>query len=277
MQSKKEVGLNFIKKFYTDFICPYCKEKMYFAGESLKCTNKHTFDITKKGTINFIISPKIKESKVYNEKLFTCRRKFIKNGYYADVYESIANEINDLNLDDITILDLGCGEGIHSMNILSKIKSNYKYFGFDYSKCAINLASDYNSSNRFYFNGDVNNIPIASDSIDVIIDFLSPYSESEVKRVLKKGGIFIKIAPSSNYLLELREASGLGKYQKQQEIIDNLGKYFKDIVTENYQRTFKIEKDDIENLIGMTPLKLKANNLKIEQITIDLNVYKMAK
>ena len=35
MQSKKEVGLNFIKKFYTDFICPYCKEKMYFAGELL--------------------------------------------------------------------------------------------------------------------------------------------------------------------------------------------------------------------------------------------------
>ena len=38
-----------------------------------------------------------------------------------------------------------------------------------------------------------------------------------------------------------------------------------------------LEKDDIENLIGMTPLKLKTNNLKIEQITIDLNVYKMAK
>ena len=277
MQSKKEVGLNFIKKFYTDFICPCCKEKMYFAGESLKCTNKHTFDVTKKGTINFIISPKIKESKIYNEKLFTCRRKFIENGYYNDIYKLIANEINNLNLDNIKILDLGCGEGIHSINILNKIKNCYRYFGFDYSKDAINLASDYNSSKRFYFNGDVNNIPIASDSIDVIIDFLSPYSESEVKRVLKKGGIFIKIAPSSNYLLELREACGLGKYQKQQEIIDNLGKYFKDIVTENYQKTFKIEKDDIANLIGMTPLKLKSYNLKIEQITIDLNVYKMVK
>lgn len=275
MQSKKEVGLNFIKKFYTDFICPYCKEKMYFAGESLKCTNKHTFDITKKGTINFIISPKIKESKIYNEKLFTCRRKFIENGYYADVYESIANEINDLNLDDTTILDLGCGEGIHSMNILSKIKSNYKYFGFDYSKCAINLASDYNGSNRFYFNGDVNNIPIASDSMDVIIDFLSPYSELEIKRVLKKGGLFIKVAPSSDYLIELRNANGLEKYQKQQEIIDNLGKHFKNILTENYHKTFKIEKDDVENLIGMTPLKLNMTNLKIEKVTIDLNVYKV--
>lgn len=275
MQSKKEIGLNFIKNFYMDFICPYCKEKMLLVGESLKCTNRHTFDITKKGTINFIISPKIKESKIYNEKLFTCRRKFIENGYYADVYESIANEINNLNLDNVKILDLGCGEGIHSMNILSKIKSNYKYFGFDYSKDAINLASDYNSSNRFYFNGDVNNIPIASDSMDVIIDFLSPYSESEVKRVLKKGGLFIKVAPSSDYLIELRNANGLEKYQKQQEIIDNLGKHFKNILTENYHKTFKIEKDDVENLIGMTPLKLNMTNLKIEKVTIDLNVYKV--
>lgn len=275
MQSKKEVGLNFIKNFYMDFICPYCKEKMHLVGESLKCTNRHTFDITKKGTINFIISPKIKESKIYNEKLFTCRRKFIENGYYNDVYELIANEINNLNLDNIKILDLGCGEGIHSMNILSKIKSNYKYFGFDYSKDAINLASDYNSSNRFYFNGDVNNIPIASDSMDVIIDFLSPYSESEVKRVLKKGGLFIKVAPSSDYLIELRNANGLEKYQKQQEIIDNLGKHFKNILTENYHKTFKIKQDDVENLIGMTPLKLNMTNLKIEQVTIDLNVYKV--
>lgn len=273
MQSKKKVGLNFIKNFYMDFICPYCKEKMHLEGESVKCINKHNFDITKKGTINFIISSKIKESKIYNEKLFSCRRKFVENGFYNDVYEMIVTYINNLNQDNIRILDLGCGEGTHSINILSKLKKSYRYFGFDYSKDAINLASDYNNSNRFYFTGDVNNVPIATNSIDVIIDFLSPYSESEVKRVLKKGGIFIKIAPSSNYLIELRSASGLEKYQKQQEIIDNLSKNFKNIVTKCYQKTFKIKNDDAENLIGMTPIKLNATNFKIEQITINLNVY----
>lgn len=275
MQSKKEIGLDFIKNNYMDFICPYCKEKMHIEDSSLKCINNHTFDVTKKGTINFIISTKIKESKIYNEELFLSRRKFIEKEYYKQVYELIASDINKLNLNNIKILDLGCGEGIHSINILKKIKNNYKYFGFDYSKDAINLASDYNSSNRFYFDGDVNNIPIATNSIDVIIDFLSPYSESEVKRVLKKGGLFIKIAPSSNYLIELRNASGLEKYQKQQEIIENLSKYFKNIVIENYKETFKIEKNDVENLIGMTPLKLKTTDLKIDKITIDLNVYKV--
>lgn len=275
MQSKKEIGLDFIKNNYMDFICPYCKEKMHIEDSSLRCINNHTFDVTKKGTINFIISTKIKESKIYNEELFSSRRKFIEKEYYKQVYELIASDINKLNLNNIKILDLGCGEGIHSINILKKIKNNYKYFGFDYSKDAINLASDYNSSNRFYFDGDVNNIPIATNSIDVIIDFLSPYSESEVKRVLKKGGLFIKIAPSSNYLIELRNASGLEKYQKQQEIIENLSKYFKNIVAENYKETFKIEKNDVENLIGMTPLKLKTTDLKIDKITIDLNVYKV--
>ena len=76
MQSKKKVGLTFIKNFYMDFICPYCKEKIYLEGESVKCINKHTFDITKKGTINFIISSKIKESKIYKEKLFTMKEQY---------------------------------------------------------------------------------------------------------------------------------------------------------------------------------------------------------
>ena len=275
MKSKKEQGLDFIKNNINNFICPYCKNSLELNETSLKCPSNHTFDLTKKGTINFIASAKIKESKIYNEKLFACRRKFIQKGYYEEVYNIIAKTINSLNLNNLSILDLGCGEGTHTINILNKIKSNYNYYAFDYSKSAINLASDYNNTNRFYFDGDVNNIPLASHSIDIIIDFLSPYSESEVKRVLKKGGLFIKVAPSSDYLIELRNANGLEKYQKQQEIIDNLGKHFKNILTENYHKTFKIKQDDVENLIGMTPLKLNMTNLKIEQVTIDLNVYKV--
>lgn len=273
MKSKKEQGLDFIKNNINNFICPYCKNSLVLNETSLKCHNHHTFDLTKKGTINFITSTKIKESKIYNEKLFTCRRKFIQKGYYEEVYNIIAETINSLNLNNLSILDLGCGEGTHTINILNKIKSNYNYYAFDYSKSAINLASDYNSANRFYFDGDVNNIPLASHSIDIIIDFLSPYSESEIKRVLKKGGMFIKVAPNKGYLLELRQALGLNEYQKQVEVIDNLAKNFKNISTKTYKKSFAISKEDQDNLIGMTPINTIQNSHKIPSITIDLNIY----
>ena len=273
MKSKKEQGLDFIKNNINNFICPYCKNSLVLNETSLKCPNNHTFDLTKKGTINFITSAKIKESKIYNEKLFTCRRKFIQKGYYEEVYNIIAETINSLNLNNLSILDLGCGEGTHTINILNKIKSNYNYYAFDYSKSAINLASDYNNTNRFYFDGDVNNIPITTNSIDVIIDFLSPYSESEVKRVLKKGGMFIKVFPNKNYLLELRQALGLNEYQKQVEVIDNLAKHFKNISTKAYTKSFAISKEDQENLTGMTPINTIQNSLEIPSITLDLNIY----
>ena len=273
MKSKKEQGLDFIKNNINNFICPYCKNSLELNETSLKCPNNHTFDLTKKGTINFITSAKIKESKIYNEKLFTCRRKFIQKGYYEEVYNIIAETINSLNLNNLSILDLGCGEGTHTINILNKIPSNYNYYAFDYSKSAINLASDYNNPNRFYFDGDVNNIPITTNSIDVIIDFLSPYSESEVKRVLKKGGMFIKVSPNKNYLLELRQALGLNEYQKQVEVIDNLAKHFKNISTKAYTKSFAISKEDQENLTGMTPINTIQNSHKIPSITIDLNIY----
>lgn len=273
MKSKKEQGLDFIKNNINNFICPYCKSNLELNETSLKCPNNHTFDLTKKGTINFIASSKIKESKIYNEKLFTCRRKFIQKGYYEEVYNIIAETINSLNLNNLSILDLGCGEGTHTINILNKINSNYNYYAFDYSKSAINLASDYNTTNRFYFTGDVNNIPITTNSIDVIIDFLSPYSESEVKRVLKNGGMFIKVSPNKDYLQELRQALGLNEYQKQVEVIDNLAKHFKNISTKTYTKSFAISKEDQDNLIGMTPINTIQNSLEIPSITIDLNIY----
>lgn len=273
MKSKKEQGIDFIKNNIKNFICPYCKNSLELNETSLKCPNNHTFDLTKKGTINFITSSKIKESKIYNEKLFTCRRKFIQKEYYEEVYNIIAETINSLNLNNLSILDLGCGEGTHTINILNKISGNYNYYAFDYSKSAINLASDYNNPNRFYFDGDVNNIPITTNSIDVIIDFLSPYSESEVKRVLKKGGMFIKVAPNKDYLLELRQALCLNKYQKQVEVIGNLAKHFKNISTKTYTKSFAISKEDQDSLIGMTPINTIQNSLEIPSITIDLNFY----
>lgn len=193
--------------------------------------------------------------------------------FYQKLYDKIVRIINKHFNKNINILDLGCGEGAHTINILNNLKLNYKYYGFDYSKIAIQMASDYNSNNRFYFVGDVNNIPINDHSIHLIIDILSPYNQLEVKRVLKKKGLFIKVSPGKNYLKELRLATGISIYDKDTEVERNLEKNFKNVRKENILITYPITNEDFMLLLKMVPMQSEKILNKPNTITIDLNIY----
>ena len=226
MLSKFEYSKNFLKNDDL-LICPICKEKLILMDHSLVCKNKHTYDISKKGITTLVSHSHIKESKIYNYELFLNRRNFIQKMYYKDLYDEIIHIINEHFNNKINIVDLGCGEGAHTMNILNLLEQTYMYYGFDYSKVAIDMASCYNSDVRFYFVADVNNVPIKDNSIDLIIDILSPYNQSEIKRLLKNNGVFIKVAPGKDYLKEMRAAANISTYDKDEEVEQNLNKNFK--------------------------------------------------
>ncbi len=137
-----------------------CKNKLYFNEHYLICDNKHTYDISKKGITTLIANNHIKRSKVYNQTLFLNRRKFIEKLFYYELYDFISNIVNNKFKKKINILDFDCGEGAHTINILNLLDCKYNYYGFDYSKVAIEMASKYNYYSRFYFVGDVNDVSI---------------------------------------------------------------------------------------------------------------------
>ena len=274
MLSKFDYSKNFIENDEI-LVCPICKKKLYIKEHSLMCENAHNFNLSKKGITNLVSHNHIKESKIYNYDLFFNRRCFIQKMFYQKLYDKIVRIINKHFDKNINILDLGCGEGAHTINILNNLKLNYKYYGFDYSKIAIQMASDYNSNNRFYFVGDVNNIPIKDYSAHLIIDILSPYNQLEVKRVLKKKGLFIKVSPGKNYLKELRLATGISIYDKDTEVERNLEKNFKKVRKENILITYPITNEDFMLLLKMSPMQSEKILNKPNTITIDLNIYIM--
>ena len=274
MKSKFEISEYFLKNDNI-LICPICGNRFLFIDNSLKC-NKHNFDISKKGTVNLVYSKHYKDSKVYNYELFKNRRDFILKGFYDKLYKRISNILSNRFSSECTILDLGCGEGSHSKFILDLLKFNYRYYGFDYAKEAIKLASDYVDNNRFYFLGDVNNVPIKDKSIDIILDILSPFNEKEVKRVIKDDGIFIKVSPGENYLKELRDVLGMKSYNNADEIFNNLQKKFSKIDKYNLNYKTQINEDNFQNLVKMTPAQKNSSSV-IDFVTIDLNVYVIKK
>lgn len=255
-------------------ICPLCHEKLTINNHELLCINNHNFTISKKGALFLNVSSNYKNSPIYNSKLFLNRRSFLRKNYYAKIYDVIAEFINSLSKDKINILDLGSGEGTHVHKILERIDKKWNLISIDYSKDAINLATDY-IDNNICIVGDINNLTIKDKCIDIIIDFLSPYNGHEVKRVLKTDGVIIKIAPSVHYLDELRNVLELDDYSKREDIKSNFLKYFDIICEMEVNNTYNITEDDCNHLIMMSPLKdeYKNKDIFINKITINNMIY----
>ncbi|RBO11051.1 methyltransferase domain-containing protein, partial [Pantoea sp. 3_1284] len=63
---------------------------------------------------------------------------------------------------------------------------------------------------------DLAAMPFADAQVDAILNILSPANYAEFSRLLKPGGVVMKVVPESGYLLELREAFYDGKHQKEE-------------------------------------------------------------
>lgn len=254
-------------------LCPYCKEKLKVCENSLICVNNHTFDISKKGSVVLYKTSKLKKDKIYNTNLFVNRRCFINCGFYDELHNKISDIINEYNIN--TILDMGSGEGTHDIKIINKLKNkNIKIIGVDLSKDGIDLSNDFIENDYIGIVGDLNQLPIRNDSIDLILNILSPSNESEMARVLKKDGIIIKVTPKTEYLYELRKSLNIKDYDNEGVIDDNIQLKYDVLKKCEIVNKFSVNTETLEYLVNMTPLMNNINIIpNIDVITIALNLY----
>lgn len=184
-------------------ICPQCNKHLNCIDGNLVCQNRHSFNIKKNGALFLINSSNYKQSKMYTKDLFIERRNFINNGFYNEIYTEIVKLIDTNCSNNNVILDLGCGESTHAYNIMAKLKKHLKWTGLDYSKDAIDLSTDYLNGENIFLVGDVNNIPLKNNSVDVILDFLSPFNNLDSFRVLKKMVCLLKLFQTKCILMNL--------------------------------------------------------------------------
>lgn len=281
MVNKKEKSKLFLENSF-NYICPICSNSLKIKNNTMSCSNNHSFDISKKGVVCLLNTGKFKTNFIYDKNLFLHRRNFVNNGYYNELYKSIASIINNYNKESINIIDLGCGEGEIDNHILKIVNKDYCFLGIDYNKDAVGLAIDYEQKNIGFVVSDVNNLPLADGSVDIILNILSPYYSEEVKRVLTKDGVYIKVIPERKYLIELRNKLGFDEYEKTDLLMSKLENNFEIVQEINIDKNYQVDKEQLEDLQSMTPLvkskKLKDKenkNVDINSITINLKVLVM--
>ena len=105
--------------------------------------------------------------------------------------------VEKLAVQDKIVLEVGCGRG-GGTSYIARYLNPKKITGIDYSEDAITLCNRiHNEHNLEFLEGDASDIPMEENSQDIVINVESshcypsiPQFLSEVKRVLKPGGLF---------------------------------------------------------------------------------------
>lgn len=258
------------------FVCPVCMENLKLSENkrSFKCIKNHSYDIAKQGYVNILIS-NMKNSAAPGDsrEMVISRADFLNKGFY----EKISDKINEIILkytkeQHPVILDLGCGEGYYISRLIDAFEKENKsglFYGSDISKDAIKYAAVHEKRCLFAVANSFH-LPAADNSCDCIISVFSPIDIKEINRVLKKDGVFLRILPKKNHLIELRKII----YEK--VILNETENYISDVKDnilekeENVEYKLNLDNEDFMHLLKMTPHFWKSSKKNHEK----LNQYK---
>ena len=261
----------------TAFACPICQENLALLETSLKCCNRHSFDLAKFGYVN--LAPQIKQSANYDKENFQNRQQILEAGFYQAILEAISDLLSN-SKNAKTILDIGCGEGFYSRK-LQEVHPDKTFYAFDISKDSVQIAAKSEPNWAVnWFVGDLARLPIKDASMDILLDIFSPANYGEFRRVLSKDGILIKVIPTENHLKEIRQMVQdqlTKKDYSNQDIKEHFQEYFSIQSSQIASLTKSITAEQRQALLSMTPLLFHVDQSKIDwsqltEITIEAEI-----
>ena len=261
----------------TAFACPICQENLTLVESSLKCNNRHSFDLAKFGYVN--LAPQIKQSANYDKENFQNRQQILEAGFYQAILDAVSDLLASSKT-TTTILDIGCGEGFYSRK-LQEGHSEKTFYAFDISKDSVQIAAKSEPNWAVnWFVGDLARLPIKDASMDILLDIFSPANYGEFRRVLSKDGILIKVIPTENHLKEIRQKVQdqlTNKDYSNQDIKEHFQEHFTILSNQTASLTKTITAEQLQALLSMTPLLFHIDQSKIDwsqltEITIEAEI-----
>ncbi len=253
---KREAAAARVREQFLHLLCPVCGEKLDVKELTLTCVQNHQFDIARNGSIH-LLTKNIKTK--YTKDLFEARQYLMHEAaFFKPAIDELIKYLRGKKPG--VMLDAGCGEGTHIAQ-MTKSLDGFTGIGIALAKDGIQTAA------RFYeevlwITADLAKAPVESESVDVILNILSPANYREFARLLKEDGEVIKIVPRSGYLKELRRHY-FGSGYENEETVSAFYDQFD--VTEKLTVTVvqSLDQQAIEALVHMTPLSWRAEPEKV--------------
>ncbi|MDY2777149.1 MAG: methyltransferase domain-containing protein [Collinsella sp.] len=256
------------------FRCPICGGPMTASSPSVRCEQGHTFDISSKGHLTFAGGHA--PLKGYDRTFFESRARICEMGLYDAVADTLLATL-DTHGATGPIVDAGCGEGHHAKRLANE--TGQKVIALDYSKDAIACAAR-GRDDVLWLVADLANIPLRDLVAGCVVNVFTPANYAEFKRVLRPGGLIIKVVPGPLHMRELREimhpGRDLGAYSNR-DIVEHLERNVRLIDRVRSLRTHEIPVDMTEDIVRMSPVSFgidpgTIDTSTLQRITVDAEI-----
>jgi len=246
----------------TFLLCSVCRSPLANRPQSVVCANGHSFDRAREGYVNLLRGKPAGDSKA----MLLARRRFLQTGRYRAVSDAVnamvaghlARREGDRGAGAV-ILDVGCGEGYYLRQLASALQADGAvappFVGIDTSRDAIRMAAR-SGPTMCLVVADVHElIPLASGSVEVLINIFSPRNPGEFARVIAPGGMLLIVIPQPGHLHLLRSLAPLLGIQegKEERLRAEYGDVFEHLSTVPVECDLVLSGDEVSDLITMSP------------------------
>lgn len=238
--------------------CPICQSALTAHDNSLRCIFGHNFDRAKQGYINLLpVQHKNSRAPGDNPAMVQARRDFLSAGHYAPLAQRFATLMQERQ--PRKWLDIGCGEGYYTEHIAQALPDSQGY-ALDISREAVKQACKRDGKTEWIV-ASMARLPLASNSCQAVASIFSPLDWQEAQRVLAPGGALLRMGPTSDHLIELREHL----YDEVRDYDDSkhlqlIPEGMRQIHSETLYFTMTLDDaQDRSNLLAMTPHGWRAN------------------
>lgn len=237
----------------TIYICPKCKAPLVFSERVAKCAAGHSYDRAKEGYYNLLLTA-AGGTHGDNKEMILARRAFLDAGYYASLSDALNAMVARILPAHGCILDGGAGEGYYTARLADALSDTHpaaKIYSFDISKEAVRRLAKRRADLHPAVAG-VYDMPVASESVDVVLNFFAPFAREEILRVLKKGGYLCMAVPEHEHLFGLKEKVYEAPYYN--EVSEEIPEGFSLVESVEIKKEIEItEPAHIAALFEMTP------------------------
>jgi 23S rRNA (guanine745-N1)-methyltransferase len=263
--------------------CPLCREPLTQNGNSLACTNRHSYDRARQGYYHLLpVQNKRSLAPGDDANMVAGRREFLELGHYQPLSEAINQLLlSQLPQGPARVLDCGCGEGYYSARLADRLTDGSELIGLDISKAAIRSASQ-RSKTSCWIVASSRELPVCDHSQDALLCLFSPLEPAAFHRALKPGGLLLVATTGTSHLLELRQQIYDEVKRSQYDPQPKLAEHFEPLAQNNVSYRFNLESSkSIRQLLAMTPHQWRSSpesQARLDSLTrlelgLDINLH----